>query len=161
MPHLPHPAFEDEYDEIDHEHDATAGNGGGPSNANVLLSSTLHNPSDALRLLATASSLRSTGQNDEGRSEDRAMPDASEASDSDAGPARNGKGTGKGKGKGKGKEVPNNGGGLGRQDSNEGRWERFVPVAEGMLSIAEAEVLLSLYVYSWWTISLSDKLILT
>ncbi|GAA5882031.1 hypothetical protein JCM16303_005568 [Sporobolomyces ruberrimus] len=148
LPHLRHPAFDDEYDEPEHDGEGegpTAGNGTGPANANVLLSSTLHNPSDALRLLATASSLRSTtpAGNGGGGDERNRTHGASEASDSEVEPHW------KGRGKGKGKEPleSNSNGSRGKDRSEvvEGRWERFVPVAEGMLSIAEAEVLLSFF----------------
>ncbi|GAA6008902.1 hypothetical protein JCM11491_003828 [Sporobolomyces phaffii] len=171
VPHARYPAYADEYDEHDHEHDgegegegAAAENGGAaPTNSNVLLSSTLHNPSDALRLLATASSLRSTAVAAKGPGgaggvgADRTAEDQSEASDSEVEEAWNGgPGQGKGKGKGKGKGI-GKGKGKGKDASSsgsvatdkpevvEGRWERFVPVAEGMLSIAEAEVLLSFF----------------
>ncbi|GAA5893277.1 uncharacterized protein JCM6883_007618 [Sporobolomyces salmoneus] len=151
IPHLRHPAFDEEYDDVEHEGEGegegqSSATRGGPANANVLLSSTLHNPSDALRLLATASSLRSTAPDDPGETEDRAMADASEVSDAEVEHRWQNRGKGKSNGTSQEQEAKSNGDGAGeRVELIEGRWERFVPVAEGMLSIAEAEVLLSFF----------------
>ncbi|BGP47112.1 zinc finger transcriptional activator [Rhodotorula kratochvilovae] len=130
----------------------------GPQDANVLLSSTLHNPSDALRLLATASSLRSLSAETSSAGPDSRPPGlvggdgaaalaqrgssreriASGSGTGGAGGARDG-----GKGKGKEKEVDGDTEEPGRPI--EAGWERWVPVKEGMVTIAEAEALLSFF----------------
>ncbi|GAA5937232.1 uncharacterized protein JCM15063_002846 [Sporobolomyces koalae] len=157
LSNIQHPAYDDEYDEHEHEHDhdhehdgdgdgTATGHGAGPTDANVLLSSTLHNPSDALRLLATASSLRATVPTGTGGPEDHTIADASGASDSEVEQSWNGQGKGKGKGKGKERATKESKeSGKNKTEAVQSRWERFVPVAEGMLSIAEAEVLLSFF----------------
>ncbi|GAA5904907.1 hypothetical protein JCM5296_006140 [Sporobolomyces johnsonii] len=129
----------DEEDEDDVDPDASRhGHLHEPSDANVLLSSTLHNPSDALRLLATASSLRSTG-------DDVGLGPRAEGSAGEV--AWEGAARWEGsKAKGKEKEVVVENGAAGALDAIlEAGWERWVPVQEGMVSIAEAEVLLSFF----------------
>ncbi|GAA6005075.1 hypothetical protein JCM10207_008503 [Rhodosporidiobolus poonsookiae] len=139
---------------------ALGGRGGaGPSDANVLLSSTLHNPSDALKLLATASSLRSLAAGD--KIDSRSPPDArGSGTSTDEGVSNLGTSTSGGAG------LSAQGGALGgagtgpRSRSKERRrhpqieeeqapegagWERWVPVKEGMVTVAEAEVLLSFF----------------
>jgi len=142
--------------------------GPGPQDGNVLLSSTLHNPSDALRLLATASSLRAlSASGDAGASaaadsrasgaagvegpsgikrrcssRERAHSGASVGAGAGAVGARAG---GKDKGKGKEKEIEGEGA-EGPDRPVEAGWEKWVPVKEGMVTVAEAEALLSLCV---------------
>ncbi|GAA5920323.1 hypothetical protein JCM1841_004532 [Sporobolomyces salmonicolor] len=132
-------ASSDEEDEDDVDPDASRhGHPHEPSDANVLLSSTLHNPSDALRLLATASSLRSTG-------DDAGLGPGADGSAGEV--AWEGAARWEGsKAKGKEKEVAVANGPAGASDAVlEAGWERWVPVQEGMVSIAEAEVLLSFF----------------
>lgn len=145
-------------------HDSHGARGSGPQDANVLLSSTLHNPSDALRLLATASSLRALSADTlsaaaDARSTGAAGGEGSAgagargggtreraASGASLGPGAGGRdaGEGKGKGKGKGKEKEVDGGGASPDRPVEAGWERWVPVKEGMVTVAEAEALLAL-----------------
>lgn len=132
---------------------------GGPSDANVLLSSTLHNPSDALKLLATASSLRSlsasvdaSSSGAESRPGRPTSASTSALSGKERGPSRERRVSGGGatgsaapgtaaalKGKGKEKEVDSP-----ASELQGAGWERWVPVKEGMVTIAEAEALLAL-----------------
>ncbi|BGP31115.1 zinc finger transcriptional activator [Rhodotorula toruloides] len=134
---------------------------GGPSDANVLLSSTLHNPSDALKLLATASSLRSmsaetaftapdsrsagpSGSNtrNASRSRERRASRSREraAVVAGAGPGSMTPGSGKGKELERGRP-----GAPSPLSQTEAGWDRWVPVREGMVTVAEAEALLSFF----------------
>ncbi|GAA5889851.1 hypothetical protein JCM8208_001147 [Rhodotorula glutinis] len=139
--------------------------GSGTQDGNVLLSSTLHNPSDALRLLATASSLRAlSASGDAGAaaaadsrasgaagsegagglkrrcsSRERAPSGASAGAGAGAAGARTGS-----KDKGKEKEVEGEGA-EGPDRPVEAGWEKWVPVKEGMVTVAEAEALLAFF----------------
>ncbi|GAA6009079.1 uncharacterized protein JCM10292_002473 [Rhodotorula paludigena] len=133
---------------------------GGPSDANVLLSSTLHNPSDALKLLATASSLRSlsasvdaSSSGAESRPGRPTSASTSALSGKERGPSRERRVSGGGatgsaapgtaaalNGKGKEKEVDSP-----ASELQGAGWERWVPVKEGMVTIAEAEALLAFF----------------
>ncbi|SGY79893.1 BQ5605_C008g05246 [Microbotryum silenes-dioicae] len=107
-------------------------------NSRVLLASTLHNPSDALRLLATASSLRSTVSGDGSPSHQNgliASPDVEVG----------------------GTTTPQGGAVLHRKESHQsgrmspsrvaklGGWSNWAPIAEGLLTQPEAEVLFSFF----------------
>ncbi|GAA5854495.1 hypothetical protein JCM8547_004863 [Rhodosporidiobolus lusitaniae] len=154
------PASEDEDDDDDDEGMASpppnARGKAGPADANVLLSSTLHNPSDALKLLATASSLRSLSTPD---ANSRSPPDsrgAARQGDERLSRSTEGANTatffasrarglappGSSKARGKSRERAEMDADLGIQGAG---WEKWVPVKEGMLNIAEAEVLLSFF----------------
>lgn len=103
-----------------HEGGASGSKGGGAGDSDVLLSSTLHNPSDALRLLATASSLRSSA------------PAPSQGIHAKAPSTQ---------------DTPQSTGGTGDTPGEhqvEGGWALWTPVAEGLLTQPEAEVLFSL-----------------
>ncbi|GAA5930045.1 hypothetical protein JCM10213_002852 [Rhodosporidiobolus nylandii] len=150
--------FDDEEDEdMASPAASTRGRGGGdPSDADVLLSHTLQNPSDALKLLATASSLRSlaNGGHDSKRSP---QPGRTSLASGAVGLPGAAQGDGSRSTDG-GSEGALPGGAGARPSSKERRrrveaeyaaqgpgWERWVPVSEGMLSVAEAEVLLSFF----------------
>lgn len=97
--------------------------GQGGKDSDVLLSSTLHNPSDALRLLATASSLRSSAP-----APTHGLKAASPLNEGAASQAS-----------GSGPEAA-------RGQEAEGGWTTWTPVVEGLLTQPEAEVLFSLCV---------------
>ncbi|GAA5821960.1 hypothetical protein JCM11251_004797 [Rhodosporidiobolus azoricus] len=134
---------------------ARGGHGGGPSDANVLLSSTLHNPSDALKLLATASSLRSLSVPD---TRDSRSPhhghDSGATTDDDrhAGPSSRAGANGDPAAGSTTQTVRTRSAERRKQADEENNsnaqgagWEKWVPVKEGMLTPAEAEVLLSFF----------------
>ena len=97
------------------------GKAAGPRDSDVLLSSTLHNPSDALRLLATASSLRSSAPPSVHGV--KAMAPFSHVGQEQ-------------KAAGKSGRSP-------EHLNAEGGWANWAPVAEGLLTQPEAEVLFS------------------
>ncbi|ORY91668.1 hypothetical protein BCR35DRAFT_73363 [Leucosporidium creatinivorum] len=104
-----------------HEGGASGSKGGAAGDSDVLLSSTLHNPSDALRLLATASSMRSSA------------PAPSQGIHAKA-PSTH--------------ETPQSTGATGDTPGEhhvEGGWALWTPVVEGLLTQPEAEVLFSFF----------------
>ncbi|GAA6057140.1 hypothetical protein JCM3770_004842 [Rhodotorula araucariae] len=130
----------------------------GPQDANVLLSSTLHNPSDALRLLATASSLRSLSADTSSAGTDSRPPGVAGGAGATAlaqrGNSRERIASGSAAGapsgvrdgaKGKDRAKETDGDADDRGRPVEAGWDRWVPVKEGMVTIAEAEALLSFF----------------
>ncbi|GAA5916970.1 hypothetical protein JCM6882_005074 [Rhodosporidiobolus microsporus] len=150
---------DDEDDDEDMDSPAVSVRGGhgvgGPSDANVLLSSTLHNPSDALKLLATASSLRSLstpdvhgsrspqGAHGSGATTDDGLPGGAGAASGVAGDAA--AGAAAQAARNRSRERRNKADEELNAIAQGAGWERWVPVKEGMLTPAEAEVLLSFF----------------
>ncbi|GAA5971935.1 hypothetical protein JCM11641_001576 [Rhodosporidiobolus odoratus] len=147
---------EDEDEPMGSPSTSSRGGGGaaGASNADVLLSSQLHNPSDALRLLATASSLRSLAAQDhadshsphEGAGLASSLSSASGIGMSVGGATSAEVGAGEIEGQSRGRrrsrereQCPD------AQGNRSAGWERWVPIQEEMVGVAEAEVLLSFF----------------
>ncbi|GAA5861184.1 hypothetical protein JCM3774_002220 [Rhodotorula dairenensis] len=141
---------------------------GSGRDANVLLSSTLHNPSDALRLLATASSLRSSeafayksDAMSDSRSRAGSIGRSTERRPSSDSRERRRSSRSRERPVGVNPSplasvMPGDGPLL--EEAEEGRegvepsreaqrsvWQRWVPIQEGMVSISEAEALLAFF----------------
>ncbi|GAA5987155.1 hypothetical protein JCM10908_001053 [Rhodotorula pacifica] len=161
---------EDEDEQEERGRSRQTGSRGGNSgrDANVLLSSTLHNPSDALRLLATASSLRSAeafAYKAEAMSDSRSRGGSNGLSIE----RRASSGSRERRRSSRSRERPAGinpsplasvvpGDGPLLEEAEEARegvepsreeqrsvWQRWVPIQEGMVSISEAEALLAFF----------------
>lgn len=159
---------DDDYEQDERGRPKHPGSRGGQVDANVLLSSTLHNPSDALRLLATASSLRSAeafAYKSDGTSDVRGRTGANGRPEADR---RNSSGSRERRRSSRERERPAGmhpsplasvvpGDAPLLEEAEEARgvepsreeqrsvWQRWVPIQEGMVAVSEAEALLSFF----------------